>query len=137
MHGNLLFHLGKICIPRDERVNAIREAHTYLISGHFWVGKTIAQLQRYCYWPWMNETIYNYIKERVMCATIRPSNRNLGLYTPLLVLSQPWESISMDFVGGLSMSRTCHDYLYVFVDRFNKMCNLILCKKHITNEHET
>jgi hypothetical protein len=35
MHENLLYHLGNICIPRDERENVIREAHTSLISGHF------------------------------------------------------------------------------------------------------
>jgi hypothetical protein len=42
MHDGLLYHLGNICIPKDERVNIIREAHTSLISGHFGVGKIIA-----------------------------------------------------------------------------------------------
>jgi hypothetical protein len=28
----------------------------------------------------------------------------------------------MDFVGGLPMSKRGHDYLYVVVDMFNKMC---------------
>jgi hypothetical protein len=109
VHDNLLYHLGKLCIPRDERVNVIKEAHTYLISGHFWVGKKIAQLQIYCYWPRMNETVSNYVKGCAMCATRKPSNINLVLYTPLQVPSQSWESISMAFVGGLSMSRTCCD----------------------------
>jgi hypothetical protein len=40
----------------------------------------------------------------------------------------------MDFVGGLLMSKKGHDYLYVVVDMFNKMCILMPCKKHITNE---
>jgi hypothetical protein len=35
----------------------------------------------------------------------------------------------MDFVGGLPMSRKGHDYLYVVVDRFSKMCILMPCKK--------
>jgi hypothetical protein len=56
---------------------------------------------------------------------------------PLPVPSQPWESISMDFIGGLSMSMIDHDYLYVIVDRFSKMCILIPCKKHVTNEQTT
>jgi hypothetical protein len=72
-----------------------------------------------------------------MCAIIKHSNKNLGLYTPLLVPSQPWESISMDFVGGLSMSRTCHDYLYVIVDRFIKTCILTPCKNHVTTKQTT
>jgi hypothetical protein len=48
---------------------------------------------------------------------------------PLPVPSRPWESVSMDFVGGLPMSRKGHDYLYVVVDRFRKMCVLMPCKK--------
>jgi len=36
----LLYQLGKLCIPQTERVNIIREAHTYLISGQFGVSKT-------------------------------------------------------------------------------------------------
>jgi hypothetical protein len=50
MHDNLLFHLGKLCIPIGERVNIIREAHTSLIFCHFGVGKIVAHLQRYFYW---------------------------------------------------------------------------------------
>ena len=69
-----------------------------------------------------------------MCATNKPSNRKLGLYTPLPVPSHPWESVSMDFVGGLPMSRKGHDYLYVVVDPFSKMCILMPCKKQVTVE---
>jgi len=69
-----------------------------------------------------------------MCAKSKPGNRKLGLYTPLQVPSHPWESVSMDFVGGLPKSRKGHDYLYVIVDRFSKMCILIPCNKQITIE---
>jgi hypothetical protein len=70
-----------------------------------------------------------------MCSTCKPTNRKLGLYSPLHVPSHPWESISMDFVGGLPMSKRGHDYLYVVVDRFSKMCILMPCENKITTEH--
>jgi len=41
VHDQIFCHLGKISIPRDERVNIIREAHTSLIISHFGVGKTM------------------------------------------------------------------------------------------------
>ena len=85
----------------------------------------------------MNDTPSKYVKGCVMCATSKPSNIKLGLYTPLLVPSHPWESVSMDFVGGLPMSRKGHDYLYVGVDRFIKMCILMPCKKKITIDMTT
>jgi hypothetical protein len=61
VHDNILYHLGKLCIPQGERINIIREAHSSLISGHFGVGKTVANLQRYCYWPIMNESVSRYV----------------------------------------------------------------------------
>ena len=64
----------------------------------------------------MNDIESKYVKGCVMCATSKPSNRKLGLYTPLPVPSRPWESVSMDFVGGLPMSRKEHDYLYVVLE---------------------
>jgi hypothetical protein len=137
VHAKLLYHLGKLGIPRDERVHVIREVLTSLISGYFGVGKMVAQLKRYCYYPHMHENVSKYVKGCVMCAISKLSNKKLGLYTPLLVPSQPWESVSMDFVGGLPMYRKGHDYLYVVVDRFNKMCILMLCKKQVIVEQTT
>jgi hypothetical protein len=105
VHNNLLYHLGKLYIPQGERINIIREVHSSLIAGHFGVGKIVANLQRYCYWPKMNESVSRYVRGCSLRATSKPSNQKLGLYTPLPVPSLPWESISMDFVGGLPMSR--------------------------------
>jgi hypothetical protein len=36
-----------------------------------------------------------------MCSISKPRNKKLGLYTPLLVPSHPWESICMDSVEVL------------------------------------
>ena len=131
VHNSLLYHLGKICIPQGERNSIIREAHTSFIVGHFGVGKTITSLQSYFYWPHMIDNVSRFIRGCYLCATSKSSNRKLGLYTPLLVPSHPWKSISMDFVSGLPMSRKGHDYLYVVVDRFRKMCLLMPCKKKL------
>ena len=121
VHKILLYHLGKLCIPWGERNSIIREVHTSLIVGHFGVGKTVVNLQRYCYGPHMIDSVSRFIRGFCLCAISKPSNRKLGLYTPLLVPSHPWESISMDFVGGLAMSRKGHDYLYFVVNRLRKM----------------
>jgi hypothetical protein len=46
--------------------------------------------------------------------------------------NHPWEIISMDFVGGLPMYKRNHDYIYVVVDCFSKMCIFMPCKKQVT-----
>jgi len=129
VHDNMLYHLGKLCVPKGERVNVTREAHTSLIAGHFSVSKTMENIQRYFYWLRMLESVSRFIRSFSLCAFNKPSNRKLGLYTPLPVPPCPWESVSIDFVGGLPLSRNGHDYLYVVVDRFSKMCILMPCKK--------
>lgn len=49
VHDNMFYHLGKFCVPQGERVNVTREAHTSLITGHFDVSKTMANIQRHFY----------------------------------------------------------------------------------------
>jgi hypothetical protein len=43
----------------------------------------------------------------------------------------------MDFVGGFPMTRRGHDYLFIVVDHFNKMCVHIPSKKTISRREAT
>ena len=129
LQGKLLYRLGKLFIPTIERVHVIREVHTSLDSSHFGVEKTLCHLKRFFFWPHMKKIVTSFVKGCVMFFVSNPSNRKLRLYTPLTILGHPWEIVSMEFVGGLPMSRKGQDYLYVVVDRFSKMCILIPSKK--------
>jgi hypothetical protein len=82
----------------------------------------------------MKAIVTKYVNGYVMCSTCNSTNRKLGLYSPLLVPSHPWKIISMDFVGGLLMTKGGQEYLYVVVDRFSKMCILMPCKNQIIVE---
>ncbi|GKA69579.1 transposon ty3-I gag-pol polyprotein [Tanacetum coccineum] len=133
--GKLLYKGGLLCVPKTaERVQWMREAHTSKVVGHFGVTKTLQNLQRYVFWPRMHQDVNRFVKGCILCSTSKPSNRKVGLYTPLPVPSRPWESISMDFLGGLPKTRRGNDYLFVIVDRFSKMVVLIACKKTVTGE---
>ena len=99
------------------------------MTGHFGIGKTIAILQKYFYWPKMKHDIILYIKSCVACAIAKPSNRKLGLYLPLPIPDKPWHSISMDFMSRLLSSRRRNDFIYVVVDRFYKWLSCWLVKK--------
>ena len=82
----------------------------------------------------MQERVARFIRGCTLCCTNKPSNRKQGLYHPLPVTICPWESISTDFVGGLPTTRKGHDYLFVVVDKFSKMCVLMPCKKSISEQ---
>jgi hypothetical protein len=115
----------------------MREAHTSRVVGNFGMTKTVVNLQWYVYWPKMQEQVENFVRGCVLCSTSKPSNQKLGLYMPLPVPNRPWESISMDFVGGFPMTHRGHDYLFIVVDHFRKMCVLIPCKKTISGREAT
>ena len=132
VHDNLLYHLGKLCIPHGERVNIIREVHNSLIVGHFGVDKTVAQLHRYFYSPRMVESVSQFVIGCSLCVVTKPINRNFGLYTLLPIPSYPWEGVSMDFIGGLPMYRRVHDYIYVVMDKFKKMSIFMPCNNQVT-----
>ena len=82
----------------------------------------------------MKNIVTRLVKGCVMCSVSKPSNKKIRLYTPLPIPGHPWESVLMDSVGGFPMSRKGHDYLYVVIDRFRKMCILMPCKKQVAAE---
>jgi hypothetical protein len=56
------------------------------------------------------------------------------MYTPLPTPDKPWESISMDYMSGLSSTKWGNDCVFLVVDRFYKMVILVACKKSITTK---
>jgi hypothetical protein len=44
----LLYKLDKLCVPKGEILQLIREAHTSKVARHFGVGKTSFQLTKVC-----------------------------------------------------------------------------------------
>jgi hypothetical protein len=77
--NGLLYKLDKLCVPKGERLQLIREAHTSKVAGHFGVGKIVSNLQRYVYWPRMQEDVAQYIRGCILCCTSKPNNRKQGL----------------------------------------------------------
>lgn len=98
------------------------------------VTKTLQNLLRYVFWPRMQQDVARFVKRCVLYSTSKPTNRKVGLYTPLPVPTRPWESIFMDFLGGLPVMRWGHSYLFVVVDMFSKMVVLMPCKKPVKGE---
>jgi len=133
LKDGLSYRLGLLCMPSGSyRPELIREAHHSKVAGHFGMKKIISHLQRYFYWSKIQTDVERHVRACSLCSISKPSNQKLGKYQPLPVLERPWESISMDFLGGLPTIQRGHDYIFVVVNRFSKMAILIACTKTVT-----
>jgi hypothetical protein len=59
------------------------------------------------------------------------------MYTPMPTPDRPWESISKDYMMGLTSTMRGNDCVFLVVDRFSKMVIMVTCKKRITVEATT
>jgi len=93
----------------------IWEAHYSQATRHFGVEKMVAVLQNYFYCPNLRQDVGKYIRSCTACTIAKPAIKKQGLYTPLPTPSQPWESISMDYMLGLSLSMETTVFLWLSI----------------------
>ena len=77
----------------------------------------------------MNRDVERICGRCIICRQDKSRVQPHGFYTPLLIPSEPWVALSMDFVLGLPRTRRGRDSIFVVVDRFSKMAHFIPCQK--------
>jgi transposase InsO family protein len=102
VQDRLLTYRGKVWIPEEVRVEAVKEVHVQPMVGHTGVGRTLTLLKRQFYWPRMDQTVTRYIANCHDCRRAKPNQDAYnGVLVPLPIPQQPWQDISLDFVTGL------------------------------------
>ena len=90
-HEGFLFRENKLCIPNcSVRELLVRESHGRGLMGHFGVAKTLSILQEHFYWPRMKHDVERICGRCVTCRQAKSRTQPHGLYTPLLIPSEPW-----------------------------------------------
>jgi uncharacterized protein with von Willebrand factor type A (vWA) domain len=133
--GILKNQQGLIVIPnrRSLRMKIMKEFHDVPVSGHRGVEKTLSKVGKLFWWPGIRQEVQQYIGSCIACQSNKSSNKaTAGLLHPLPIPSHAWESISMDFVGPLPVTKDGHDNILVVVDRLTKMVHLTACRITIT-----
>ena len=119
----------RIVVPdvRHVRSALLWEYHDSPFAGHLGVNKTLHNLQRSFWWQGLFTDISEYICTCVLCQrSKRLATKPAGLLQPLHVPEGPWDSVSTDFISGLSKSKAGFDAIVVFVDRLTKYVHLAL-----------
>ena len=117
----------RLCLPKGvvrDRVMFLH--HDSLVGGHQGVMRTHESMVNKFYFPRMKKIIERYVNTCVTCQRNKSHNlKPIGLLQPLEVPSEPWETISMDFVVRLPTTKNGFDSL---VDKLTKRILIRPCK---------
>jgi hypothetical protein len=117
---------------REECVYAVH-AHPY--AGHYGINRTLKKAQEIYYWPGMRNTIEKVVRECDSCQRVQyVRQKPQGELHPLQIPDRRWESVSLDLITDLPITKKGHDAVVVFVDRLSKMVHVAACTKTVTAE---
>src|SRR5882724_4202985 len=125
--GDFLRYKGLLYVPdnQDVRLDILHSHHDHRLAGHPGITKTIKNICRQFYWPWMVAFITNYIHSCSVCSRSNSlHHKPFGPHRFLPIGKRPWDSISMDFIKGLPLSDG-QDTILVVVCRLTKMALFI------------
>jgi transposase InsO family protein len=135
--NGLLLRNGRLVVPTDSTDEAliadlIREAHDQISSAHPGQSKTARILAQRYYWPGLNTSVAQYIRNCHPCRRSHvPRDRTPGLLHPLPVPTRPWQHVTMDF-KSFPKDKHGYDAAYVVIDRLSKQSISIPCYKTTT-----
>ena len=118
----------RLVVPRVDSVKQrlLCENHDCAIAGHLGRDKTLQRLQQSYYWLNMADDVATYVNTCLKCQMNKSSNKKpIGLLQPLSVPSQPWETVSWDFIVQLPKTKTGLDAIAVFVDKLTKLAYFV------------
>jgi len=114
-------HRWKKVVPTDERKEVIRKCHDDPAAAHLGFFKTWQKIQHHYYWPKMQQEIRQYVRSCEVCKGSKAPNTmmmpQMGNPKPA---REPWELISVDFVGPFTRSKRGNTVMFVVVDWVTK-----------------
>jgi len=99
--------------------------HTSAVCGHSGFPVTFSKLKKLFAWCGMKTDVKSFVVAGSVCVQGKPNRaRYPSLLAPLLVPTESWQVLSMDFIEGLPRSGAAN-CLMVVLDRFSKFAHFI------------
>jgi transposase InsO family protein len=113
----------------------ISEYHDSKLAAHRGRDATLDLVTRRYWWPSVAKDVSDYVASCPACQHSKQrTGPTPGLLQSLPIPTEPWESVTCDFITGLPRTRKHNDAICVFVDRLTKMVHCIPCRTDITAE---
>jgi transposase InsO family protein len=127
LHQGLLRYKDRIWVGNDGALQhkIIDAFHSSPIGGHSGVPASYQRLKRLFAWSGLKSAVQLFVQSCPTCQQAKPDRAKYpGLLQPLPVPSMAWQSISMDFIDGLPLSKG-KNCILVIVDRFSKYSHFV------------
>jgi hypothetical protein len=114
---------NRVVVPAGEACERVlEEAHDSPYSRHFGKHKVLHQINQNFWWPGWRKDVESYVFGCLVCQRNKAQTvKKAGLLQPLSVSSFKWESVSIDFITQLPVTKSGYGAIAVFVDRLTKM----------------
>lgn len=127
IRDGLILFKNRLLVPDCSGLQTliIHEYHYTPIGGHAGNKRTLARLSANFYWPNLRKDVTKFISECDTCQRSKYSTTHpQGLLQPLPIPANVSESISMDFITHLPLSKR-KTTIWVVVDRLTKYAHFI------------
>ncbi len=112
----------RLCLPKGAlRSKVLHTHHESLVGGHQGIVRTYELISKKFYFPRMRKIIDRYISSCIFCQRNKSKNQSpIGLLQPLEIPEEPWDTVTMDFIVRLPMTKNGNDAIVVFVCKLTK-----------------
>ncbi|XP_072076713.1 uncharacterized protein [Arachis hypogaea] len=117
----------EVVVPANSNLIQVilKEYHDGILGGHAGIAKTVERICSSFYWPNMQRDICRYVLSYSICQRAKVDTKlSVGLLQPLLIPSQVWEDIVMDFIVALPPANG-YSVIMVIIDRLTKFSHFI------------
>ena len=114
-----------LCVPKPLISRVLFLLHSHKLSGHPGIHKTTLMARRNYHWVGMNRDIKMYVSNCEMCHKHKGNPNKLAPLEFYPTNLEPWEMVSMDFLGPLPVTDRGNRYLLVFIDYLSRYVELV------------
>lgn len=126
--GNCGGERWNFCVPTNLRQKVLEENHEDVKAGHLGIRKTINRIGRKYYWPGMQRDIKRFVDKCVPCLEHKVPQTKPAGYMHTTPVTDPWQVVTIDFIGPFPRSKKGNKHLLVIQDKFTKWVEHVALK---------
>ena len=109
-------HPKRIVIPVSLRKTVLEDCHDAPASGHMDFQRTLARVEAKYYWEGMFSEVKRYCESCEDCYRKKPSRNRKQGELESIVVSEPWNTIGLDFIGPIKTTKNLNRFVIVLRD---------------------